>query len=66
MPIYEYTCRKCGQIFDALRNLHDDDREVECPHCKEKNAERLISLTAADGQTLKSNCGGGRRPTRFG
>ena len=66
MPIYEYQCRSCGTTFDALRSLRDSDREVECPRCKEKNAERRISLTASDGATAKSGCGGGRGPMRFG
>jgi putative FmdB family regulatory protein len=66
MPIYEYQCRSCGTIFDTLRSLHDEDREVECPRCKEKNAERRISLTAGDSVRLKSGCGGSRGPMRFG
>ena len=66
MPLYEYTCRSCGQSFDVLRNLRDDDREVECPRCKEKNAERRMSLPATDGGAGKSGCGGGAGRRRFG
>jgi putative FmdB family regulatory protein len=66
MPIYEYTCRSCGQTFDALRGLREDDREVECPRCKEVNVERRMSLTATDATAPKSNCGGGTGRLRFG
>ncbi|RPH94547.1 zinc ribbon domain-containing protein [candidate division KSB1 bacterium] len=67
MPIYEYECRNCGEIYDALRNLHDDDREVECPRCGEKDSWRRISLTVSDANKSPGGCGGGRRgPMRFG
>jgi putative FmdB family regulatory protein len=46
MPIYEYTCRSCGEDFDALRTVNDLDSEVECPKCSEKNASRKISLSS--------------------
>lgn len=65
MPIYEYECQTCGIEFDALRKFSDDDRDVECPDCHEKNAERKISLVATDG-AVKGGCGGYRGPMRFG
>lgn len=63
MPFYEYQCRSCGEAFEQMRKISDDDREVECPKCHEKNAERLISLTSASGWlslfTGGSSCGSG-------
>jgi len=66
MPIYDYECRTCGAEFDLLRRVSDDDRDVECPRCKEKNAQRKLSLTAADAASFKSACGSRGRYTRFG
>ncbi len=67
MPIYEYTCRNCGEDFDALRSIKDDDREVECPYCHEKEAERRISLSSSASQIIKSfGSGHGGGCTRFG
>jgi putative FmdB family regulatory protein len=66
MPIYEYECQSCGEDFDALRRIRDDDREVECPCCHEKNAERKISLPSLEGTAGAGNCGSGRGPIRFG
>lgn len=60
MPIYEYKCRKCGETFDALRSIREADADIECPVCGERKAERQISLTATDANTLKGGCGGGR------
>jgi putative FmdB family regulatory protein len=67
MPIYEYECQTCGADFDALRRISDDDKDVECPYCHEKNAERQISLTSFDGAGSKGGCGGGSHGSmRFG
>lgn len=67
MPIYDYECRNCGEVYDALRNLYDDDRDVECPRCGEKKSLRRISLTVNDVSKSAGGCGGGRRgPMRFG
>jgi len=32
MPLYEYTCTKCGHTFEQLV-FHEDDR-IECPQCR--------------------------------
>jgi putative FmdB family regulatory protein len=67
MPIYEYQCQDCGGEFDALRRLSDDDRDVECPFCGEKHAERKMALTASDPFSFKGGCGSGSgRHMRFG
>ena len=66
MPIYDYACRQCGKEFEALRRVHDHDSEVECPVCGEKNAERKVSLTAAEILKSFGGCGSGRGASRFG
>ena len=67
MPIYEYQCQNCGEDFDMLRSIKDNDRDVECPYCREKQAERRMSLTTAS-DALKTHSGnwGGGGCTRFG
>ncbi|MBQ9480890.1 MAG: zinc ribbon domain-containing protein [Clostridia bacterium] len=32
MPIYEYECEKCGNIFDEL--VKDANEKVVCPRCR--------------------------------
>lgn len=44
MPIYEYECKKCGQITEALQSFNDPPLK-KCPHCKGK-LEKLISLSS--------------------
>jgi len=43
MPIYEYACRKCEHIFEALVQ---NGETVECPNCHAGQLERLLSLPA--------------------
>lgn len=40
MPIYEYSCRSCGNRFDFLLLGKE---EVACPKCSGKDLERLFS-----------------------
>ena len=44
MPIYEYECKKCGQITEALQGFNDPPLK-KCEHCKGK-LEKLISLSS--------------------
>ncbi|MCA1944746.1 MAG: zinc ribbon domain-containing protein, partial [Desulfovibrio sp.] len=44
MPIYEYRCQDCEQIFEEWQKDFKE-REVSCPVCSAR-AERLISSTS--------------------
>lgn len=50
MPIYEYQCRGCGKQFEQLI-IHSTT--PECPACKGRDLERLISLFAVDSETTR-------------
>ena len=77
MPIYEYRCNECQQIFEEWQ--HDfEEREVPCPVCN-GSAKRLISSTSfvlkgsgwyvtdycnkrqSNGQAAASNGDGGKK-----
>lgn len=50
MPMYEYTCRHCGEAFEELVSSTTPDREVECPTCeREGGAVRKLSTFATGG-----------------
>jgi len=49
MPLYEYQCGNCGKIFEMLRRIKDADTDLECPVCRSKKVERLLSTFAAGG-----------------
>lgn len=44
MPIYEYKCEKCGQVFEAMQKFSDPPLN-ECRSCGGP-VEKLISQTA--------------------
>ena len=43
MPMYEYECRKCERVFEAL--VYADDTP-ECPECHGTKLEKLLSVPA--------------------
>jgi putative FmdB family regulatory protein len=42
MPIYEYECRECGHVFDALQKMSDDVLR-DCPDCGKPELRKLLS-----------------------
>ncbi len=49
MPLYEYYCRKCGQLFDKLVPLSQIDKKVTCPRCQSEEIERQLSTFGTGG-----------------
>lgn len=41
MPIYEYQCTKCGEVFEAFQKITDEPL-TQCRFCKSR-VEKLIS-----------------------
>jgi putative FmdB family regulatory protein len=48
MPIFEYRCPDCTQVFDKLVSFSEAGREVHCPTCGTQ-ASKLLSTFAAIG-----------------
>ena len=44
MPIYEYRCGDCGQVFEYMQRMTDDPKTT-CESCQ-GSLERLISAAA--------------------
>ena len=64
MPLYEFRCADCGQIFDRLQPF--DAESPSCAECGSAEVNRLISLIgglvgsgSASGGTSSSIGGGG-------
>lgn len=43
MPIYEFKCLKCNEIFEILAVKSEDSVEVKCPQCSGEEVERVVS-----------------------
>jgi len=44
MPIYEYQCKRCSEVFEIFHKI-DEDVKVACPKCLAP-AKKLISATS--------------------
>ena len=44
MPIYEYECKKCHEVTEALQKVSDPELE-KCPHCGGR-VHKMMSLNA--------------------
>lgn len=58
MPIYEYQCKNCGHVLEALQKMSDAPL-TDCPQCGKSELSKMIS---AAGFRLK---GGGWYETDF-
>ncbi len=45
MPLYEFRCLKCNDVFEILVISESDEVEMRCPYCKSEDFERVISST---------------------
>ena len=61
MPIYEYSCQKCGRDFEELVF---DETPPTCPYCGSNDTQKLMSCCArrrngAEGGDYAASPGGG-------
>lgn len=45
MPIYEYKCNGCGEVFEAIQKFSDKPLK-KCKLCGGKKVEKLISQSS--------------------
>ena len=46
MPIYEYCCKSCYLDFEVLYRSFTENRDTQCPDCKNYDVKRKISLSS--------------------
>ena len=43
MPLYEYTCRKCGETFSEVLTIKEHEtKKVRCPKCQSEEVQKII------------------------
>ena len=45
MPIFEFRCMKCGNVFEMLFTSPNHEADLSCPECHGTNLERVVSTT---------------------
>ncbi|NWH05252.1 FmdB family zinc ribbon protein [Desulfobacter latus] len=53
MPIFEYTCKKCGKEFERVV-LAGDEKGITCPECKSKDVKKNMSASTFMGAGIGS------------
>ncbi len=56
MPIYEYECEKCGEVFELRRPIDKQDEKTRCPVCGDQNCHRIYSVSSI---LASGSCSGG-------
>lgn len=47
MPIYEFRCESCQEVFEHLAMSSGDNIELKCPHCGGQELSRVMSACAS-------------------
>lgn len=55
MPIYEYNCKNCEQVFEVVRRMQDYQEPAYCPKCS-KEGVRKLSAPAVRGDYAGYQC----------
>ncbi len=45
MPIYEYRCHKCENVFEEIQKITAEPKAT-CPKCGSTDTQRLVSQTS--------------------
>jgi len=66
MPIYEYRCRKCGEVFERFQKVNEGGDNLTCPYCGGRKPEKVLSsFSSSKGSESSSSCGPGGGSSRF-
>ena len=47
MPLYEYLCNGCGEVFFELRRISEREDPIRCPDCGGEG--KIVFSTFAQG-----------------
>jgi putative FmdB family regulatory protein len=57
MPLYEYSCRSCGERFEVLRRMGAGSEGLSCPRCGSEEVAKQFSTFASAGAGSGLPCG---------
>lgn len=72
MPIYEFECARCKQIFEQFLFSRNDAEDVKCPRCGGEGVKKPSSFSTCGSAAGRegalsghSFCGSGGFTSRF-
>ena len=54
MPIYEYRCIQCGNVFARLQRVGASSKDIGCPKCDSPEVERMVSAFASTSSSAST------------
>jgi putative FmdB family regulatory protein len=51
MPLYEFKCLDCGDLFEVL--IMKPAPKIRCPGCESESVERVLSLFAVSSESSR-------------
>ncbi len=49
MPIFEYQCLECQEVFETLQLSRESSEDTQCPGCGSERTGKLVSACATSG-----------------
>lgn len=59
MPIYEYTCNACNEIFALLKFANTDEQDTACPKCGSRDIKKMLSFFSCSSSSDSGSSSGG-------
>jgi len=57
MPLYEYHCNDCEEVFEKIVGFSEANRNPVCPNCQSQQTQKKISKIASIGASTSSAVG---------
>jgi putative FmdB family regulatory protein len=61
MPIYEYRCDECDELFEVFVRSSSQKVNPTCPKCGSQKVKKAVSLfgVGGAGSSVRSSCNSG-------
>jgi len=43
MPLYDYECEACGQVFEVFHKIDTPPADLACPQCDGKKVKKIVA-----------------------
>lgn len=55
MPIFEYRCHSCGNVYEIFHKVREIAEDVICPSCRSTSYTRLISAPMVKTESARED-----------